>query len=168
MKGKAVYKNFILILFFVMILGYFFRPEESKTKSHIERLVDLSLRDGNIIDFYDSHGGFHGDGSLFAVIQFQNQAFLKKVEDKNCWHKLPLSSNVEEFIFNFCNLSNRGDWDHQWFPKISEGYYYFKDNHSEAIDKYSDKEIFNRYSHNLLIGVFDTSKNRLYVLKSDS
>ena len=53
-------------------------------------------------------------------------------------------------------------------PNIENGYWFFLDRHSKAIDKYEYSEMFDRASSNYSIVVFDTDSNTLYYYALDT
>ena len=53
-------------------------------------------------------------------------------------------------------------------PKITNGYYMFKDRHSESKDLADDSELLNRYSYNFSIAVYDSDADRVYFFDFDT
>ena len=112
----------------------------------------------------DTHGGFHGDGEAFVKVYFSdNQAkkFETKIKNNTHWNKLPLDEILQTCISN--NIA-----DEISVPIIENGYCFFLDRHSQAIDKYNYSEIFDRASSNYSIAIFDIDSNVLYIYSLDT
>lgn len=54
------------------------------------------------------------------------------------------------------------------FPKPEHGRYFFIDRHSEAKDRHDDSELFDRYSRNFSIAIYDSDKKMLFYLREDT
>ena len=123
-----------------------------------------------VIDENDTHGGFHGDGSYYLILdcsEKRDQA-MELIKD---WTPLPLTENMQLIMYggekdrvNYgYNLAERAHW-----PIINNGVYKFVDRHSEAVDKSDDTELFNRYSFNFSIAAYDLDTNTLYYFEFDT
>ena len=127
----------------------------------VERKLDISLPCGLVEQAWDSHGGFHGDGETLAVIVTE----LTRPQGPY-WHPLPLTDNLKTL------LSRSGlegmDVMAQTVPGIEQGFYYFRDRHSESQDPASDDGILDRYSYNLTLAVYDSGTGTLYVWLLDT
>ncbi len=42
------------------------------------------------------------------------------------------------------------------FPEVEQGYYYFRDRHSQSQDPTDDSELFGRGSWNFILAVYDS------------
>ncbi len=107
----------------------------------------------------DTHCGFHGDGEYILIVDCQlfPQKALKTVEK---WQPLPLTENLEHVMYN---------WDKpvtDWPEKIEHGYYKFYDSNSQ--DHSDDSGLFERYSYNFKLAVYDTDKDKLYYWECDT
>lgn len=111
-----------------------------------------------VVEEQDTHGGFHGDGSYYLVLDCSNhaEAALNIVER---WNKLPLSENLDMFIY--------GEEVAQ-LPRIENGYYCFQDRHPEAINPSDDSELFSRWSFNFSLAVYDSDTNMFYYFEFDT
>lgn len=127
----------------------------------VERRLEISLPYGLVEQAWDSHGGFHGDGETLAVIATE----LTEPQGPY-WHPLPLTDNLKTL------LSRSGlegmDVMAQTVPEIEQGFYYFRDRHSESQDTASDDGILDRYSYNLTLAVYDSGTGTLYVWLLDT
>ncbi|MBQ2663259.1 MAG: hypothetical protein IJH36_10765 [Clostridia bacterium] len=118
----------------------------------------------------DNHGGFHGDGEAYRIFDCSKNRD-KALEVVSLWEPLPLSENLELIMYGGerngrsygLTLANKAH-----MPKIEHGFYKFYDRHSEARDRDSDSELFNRYSYNFSLAVYDTDTDRLYYFVFDT
>ena len=53
-------------------------------------------------------------------------------------------------------------------PSIDNGYYMFEDRHSESKDSRDDSELFDRYSFNFSIAIYDCDTDKLYYFEFDT
>ena len=53
-------------------------------------------------------------------------------------------------------------------PTIENGYYYFKDRHSESTNKYDYTDINNRPSYNFTFAILDKDTNTIYYYELDT
>lgn len=122
----------------------------------------------------DSHGGFLGDGELVKILNCNNTDILNKIKEKN-WKSLPLSENLNLIMYGgekdgriySYNLAEENN-----IPKIETGYYYFIDRYAkyygDLSDIHSDEKIFDRYSFNFTIIMYDIDKNYIYYYELDT
>lgn len=83
---------FICVAIGVLILKIeYFDPYNSVNYSE---MIDTEIpKNAKVLDYKDTHGGFLGDGDLYAVIQFdknEKNSFLKNIEKNKKWKKTPL------------------------------------------------------------------------------
>ena len=53
-------------------------------------------------------------------------------------------------------------------PAIYNGYYMFEDRHSESKDSRDDSELFDRYSYNFSIAIYDCDTDKMYYFEFDT
>ncbi|MBR3840001.1 MAG: hypothetical protein IKM20_02575 [Erysipelotrichales bacterium] len=123
-----------------------------------------------IIAEEDTHGGFHGDGSYYLILDCSE----KKEEVEviiNDWKPLPLSENLQLMMYGgekdgmyyHSNIAEDAHW-----PIINNGVYKFIDRHSGVVDQSDDTDLLNRYSYNFSIAVYDLDTNTLYYYELDT
>ena len=123
-----------------------------------------------IIDEYDTHGGFHGDGTYYLVLDCSENT-AQAMELNKEWKPLPFTENLQIIMYGGekngvsygYNLAEEAHW-----PVIHNGVYKFVDRHSEAIDKADDTNLFNRHSFNFSIAVYDLDTDTLYYFEFDT
>ena len=141
----------------------------------ISRRIDVSV-DGGCVEVYtDNHGGFHGDGETYAKIIFSDESFCDAIKQNSEWSDLPLSENLNVVVYGG-TLPNGEPWgsfiedenDQPLIPTISNGYYFFKDRHYESRNRKDDSLIFERYSFNLTLAIYDSDSKVLYFYEIDT
>lgn len=147
----------------------------TKKESRISLESDINIGSGKIVTYRDDHGGLHGDGTTFAIIDFGKENMKDKYKENKEWKPLPLTENLE--ILNYGSKTGE-EWNRlptiaddkikPLIPRIEKGYYFFKDRHFESQDPKDDTDIFNRYSMNFTFAVFDEDSNKMYYYKFDS
>ena len=127
-----------------------------------------------VVDEKDTHGGFHGDGDYYLILDCseKTEQAAERIKD---WSPLPLTENLQRVMDMTCSgvdgdgvyysktLAEMAHW-----PIIENGVYKFIDRHSEAIDKSDDTNLFNRYSYNFSVAVYDLDTNTLYYFEFDT
>lgn len=141
---------------------------------YISDLVEVDINKGKIIYENDTHGGFLGDGDMLVKLSFSDTDCLNKIKDSSAWKPLPLTKNLEAFVYGgTIYSSNHGPYIHDEdynpvIPKIENGYYCFVDRNSESKDKKDDSPLLNRVSVNCSLAIYDTDTNLLYYLELDT
>lgn len=122
-----------------------------------ELRVDLS--GAAVIEEEDTHGGWLGDGYHWVVMEFEED-ISEDLAETGGWKELPLTENLEKAM---AHHSNFPDW-----LDPSEGYYFFRDDHSESTDPTDDSELFDRYSYNYVLAIYDSQTRTLYYNETDT
>jgi len=116
----------------------------------------------------DTHGGFHGDGSYYLILDCSSNA-EKALDIAREWNPMPLSENLNLIMYGEerdgmtygYELAEEAHW-----PKIEHGYYKFIDEQSD--DPADDSGLFGRYSFNFEIAAYDTDTNLFYYFRFDT
>lgn len=154
---------FIALLFLLMLNPM---SEHLADKKHFS----FSKNDFLVVDELDTHGGFHGDGSYYLILDCsENKA--KALENISDWEKLPLSENLNLIMYGGekdgvtyrYNLAEEAK-----MPYVKNGYYCFKDRHSESKNPNDDSELFDRYSFNFSLAVYDIDTDTFYYFDFDT
>lgn len=130
----------------------------------------FSEQDFTVVEEQNTHGGFHGDGSYYLILDCSNntEKALKIVDD---WNSLPLSENLELIMFGGEKDGINYGYDlseEAHMPEIENGYYCFRDRHSQAEDSSDDSELLSRSSFNFSLAVYDSDTNRFYYFEFDT
>lgn len=163
MKKELLSK--ILIIALIIVIGYGTYQKISADNKYV-RLIGTKLPDGSeIIEAGDSHGGFHGDGTYFEIIQINSSetaSFAEELQNSGLWEELPLSGELQKFIYGEHNAEYTYGGHGEMMPKNISGIYRFNDKSADS------RPLFERYSQNFIFCMFDTNKGRLYILEFDS
>ena len=144
-------------------------------QEEISEVIDIDVSSGIVEYHYDSHGGFHGDGLEFTTLSFVDDSILEQIKINENWKELPLTDNLRKAVYGNSNdpddlsaLINEGNSSHEFFPQITNGYYYFYDKHKQSVNPYDDSDLFNRYSWNFVIIIYDLDTNMLHYAEFDT
>lgn len=128
----------------------------------------FTKKDFSVIEELDTHGGFQGEGSHYLVLDCSDNK-EKALEIVRGWKKLPLSKNLNHIMYGEEDINfeiNLAEEAH--IPKIENGYYIFVDSQAEGKDNGDDSELFNRYSFNFEIAIYDCDTDRMYYFEFDT
>ena len=155
----------LLALIFLLLL----KP----VNNYIDKTTEyfgFAKKDFTVVEELDTHGGFHGDGSYYLVLDCSNNK-EKALEIIAEWNKLPLSENLNLIMYG-------GEKDGVTYgyelaqeahiPKIENGYYIFEDRSSESKNSTDDMELFERYSFNFSIAIYDCDTDTVYYFEFDT
>ena len=116
----------------------------------------------------DTHGGFHGDGSYYLILDCSSnpEEALSIVRE---WKPMPLSENLNLLMYGGekdggvygYKLAEEAHW-----PEIEHGYYRFVD--EQSADSADDSGLFDRLSYNFEIAAYDTDTNLFYFFRFDT
>jgi len=143
---------------------------------HISKTLGVDVSKGTLVKDMDSHGGFHGDGMSFIEITFSDtdQDLVEQIKSNGGWNGLPLTENLSAAVYGK-ERDNRimgplitNDEYEQLFPVVENGYYFFYDRHTDSKDNKDDTDLFNRYSYNFTIAIYDIDTRALYYYKLDT
>ncbi len=168
-------KNRIALAIVVIISAYALLGCSVKSdEKYIEEQIGINIPEPENISYVDEHGGFHGDGHIFAKVEFlakDKETILNELKENSKWRELPLSENLNLFMYGGMRDGTSYGYNiagELGIPKIENGYWYFFDRHSESIDASSDTKLFNRFSFNLTIAMYDADTNILYYVEFDT
>lgn len=148
--------------------------------NHISRMLSVNCTKARLMEKYDSHGGFLGDGTSFYVFNFDGNPPLRMIKDSGKWKPFPVSENVQDILWGLGNpdddnykgpplITKEGD-EAPLFPRVENGFYFFRDRHSDAVDPYDDTHVFDesRFSYNFSVAIYDADTDRLYFAEFDT
>lgn len=143
---------------------------ETSYQEYVQDFCNLDISGSTIISGEDTHGGFLGDGALMVKFDCTeiSDSVLPQVEG---WQKLPLTENLQLIMYGGTRDSVAYAYDlaeEYGIPKIANGCYFFLDRHSEATDPKNDKELFDRYSFNFSLVLYDYDTAMLYLFAFDT
>ncbi len=139
------------------------------TNEYIKDEIDVDISSCVIEDEQNNHGGFHGDGDYIVKANCSKEP-QKILNQLNNWNNLPLSENLQLIMYGGIrdgmtysyNLAEEAN-----IPIIDNGYYYFLNRHRDAVNEHSD-DIFNKYSFNFTLVLYDKDNNIFYYYELDT
>lgn len=155
-------KKWILIFIAIALLLFslsFIQPGNNLAALSRQCGIDLTI--GKVVSHKDTHGGFHGDGVSYTVVQYPDDSIGEQMEESETWHTLPLPENLDTFLYQPYD-------DEVSIPEIQDGYYYFYDRHSESTNPYDDSELFQRFSFNFTFAIYNRISNQMYLIEYDT
>jgi len=155
----------ILILVCLLLLGCDSKTEIKITEhndtpplEYVKEELKFTIpQDAQILETYDTHGGFFGDGDFYLAVQL-NQAqmtkFIQEISQNQEWKKLPLSETAAYMYAIKSEVSMK-------IPENPQnGYYYYHDFYAE----WHPNEQPRKLSPNYAIAILNLDTNRLFVL----
>lgn len=153
----------LLVLTLVLLL---FLGGCSDETDNISGTLGTDVSGGEVLISEDSHGGFHGDGETYMVLQFRDETQFS-VPESPFWHALPLTENLRSVLYGN-NIMLTDDAGNPRVPEIENGFYFFCDRHSESTDPTDDAGLFSRSSLNFTLAVYDSDTCTLYYYEQDT
>ena len=147
----------LIIEFFVFLLINY--VEKTTFQESLISKIGLNIYNSKIIE-EKKENGFFGDGYYYAKIDCnsENDKILKQISN---WNKLPLTKNLELLLYGNNDYNYNLAYNIS-LGKIENGYYYFENNNTQAINRYDDKDLFELSSFNFIIVIYDLNDKVLY------
>lgn len=170
-ENKITVKTFLPIIsgLLAVMLLLLMKPIDNYTDITTQ-YFGFTKKDFSVIEELDTHGGFQGEGSHYLILDCSDNK-QKALEIIKNWNKLPLSENLNLVMYG-------GEKDgviygyelakEAHIPKIESGYYIFDNSQLKGKDNGDDSELFNRYSFNFEIAIYDCDTDRMYYFEFDT
>lgn len=152
----------------VILTGCFLRvgSGDDYWQQHISESLGIDASDGMVVNSYDDHSGFHGDGCSYVVLSFDDELLEQGISSPGGWKKLPLNHNLETLIYGTrTETKATGPFIGITIPRVNEGYWYFYDRQGDTED---DGLVLSRSSYNYTIAIYDTENDLLYYCEYDT
>lgn len=152
---------FIILLCEVMILGLT-GCNNNSTMDYINQKINIDISKCDTIADKDGHS--------FVQVDCSNNK-EEIINQVNEWNDLPLSENLQLIMYGGEKDGITYEYElakKEGIPRIKNGYYLFVDRHNESKDTDSDIDLFNRYSFNFTIVLYDKDTNNLYYYEFDT
>lgn len=158
-------KKVLLIIAIVLCTLCLFACTNSQKT--LDEGFEFCKEDFVVIEELNTHGGFLRDGAYYLTLDCsENQE--KVTELIKDWKPLPLTENLNKALYE----KHYGVFEEKSLPKIENGFYKFIDRHSkvsnEGIEASDDSNIFNRYSYNYTIAIYDLDTQTMYYFEFDT
>ena len=147
--------------------------------AQVSEELGIDVSKGREISNYDSHGGFHGDGTTCIVFEFDEGTVLEEVKSNPAWKAFPLDETVQTLVYGTADengqigpyLTKDSERDELFtellVPEIRNGYYLLVDRQEEP-GMAAGADILHRGSFNFTLGLYDTDTDTLYFCKLDT
>ena len=152
----------------VVLMGCFLRIGDGADywQRNISETLGIDASEGTVVSSYDDHSGFHGDGTSYAVLSFEDEILEQGIAAPGGWKKQPLDHNLETLIYGTrTETKATGPYIGITFPRVEEGYWYFYDRQGET---YEDDLVLTRGSYNYIFAVYDICSDKLYYCEYDT
>ena len=168
-KTKGIIAAVIVMLILAAKLG---AEENPLVKFSKETGINISW--GDVLEEADSHGGFHGDGTKITIVHYTDSSLEPEMAESWAWKAIPLPAELEKVVYGKtegdATTGPYIDYDSVGIelPKITHGYYFFMDRHSESEDIYDASRILSRNSFNFTILLYDCDTDLMYIVEEDT
>lgn len=157
-----IYTTYIVIWFILFITAIIFGIIYDRTHDEytfIREEINIDVKSCGLLKSKDTHALFLGDGETFIKFDCSNskEEILKQIKDFN---EYPLTDNLQKSL----KLNKTTEK----LLKVKNGYYYFTDRNTDAIDIHDDKDLFSRSSFNYTLVIYDIDNNILYYYNLDT
>ena len=97
--------------------------KEKPLKEVTSERLSLSLDTATVIEEWDNHGGFHGDGETFVKLSCPD-GFEENVSSK--WRALPLEGDAYRYFYEWGGVLEHPETGEKLIPEVENGYWYYK------------------------------------------
>lgn len=136
-------------------IAYTVAGDHASLLANISSTLGTTLLDAQVLEYFDTHGGFLGDGTTFAQVRCRLTP-----PDTTFWHPLPGPDELEDLV-NRCTDENGTNK----IPKITNGSWFFLNRHPKNTQPDTIK---NHGSWNFTLALFDEETGMLYYFEYDT
>ena len=142
----------------------------------IAAVLGCTPEGGQVVRSEETHGGCHGDGHTFIVMDFDEEsgrALAERLETSETWKPLPFDRTLTALAYGLREGSRQtgpyitGRGGSALLPAIEKGYYFFNDRHADAASD-NGANLLSRASLNFTLAIFDAAADRLYYYELDT
>lgn len=173
---KGISFTLILLLCLCLLFALTSRSSnDNEPYDTLSRKMGISLPKEVAIEYTDSHGGFHGDGDLFAVVTASNEqakAQMNTILSHVGWCSILPDEMYAAFFGGVVTIDGTkgttGGYLHDLefdIPNVKNGYFYYKDRFFEQNGKQCP---YAPYTQNFTLAIFDSDTSTLYFLEGDT
>lgn len=144
---------------------------EGLTLEELSQTLSVDLSQATVTEEEDTHGGFQGDGERWVVVSLEED--VSSALEEAGWQELPLPQPLEAAVYGVTEEAggqsiSEGPYFQREIPRISDGYYFFRDRHSQAADPTDPSELLERASFNFTVALYDRDSQTLYYGELDT
>ena len=85
--------------------------------------LNLTLDNATVLEEWDTHGGFHGDGETFVKLSCPD-GFEETFGSE--WKALPLEGEAYQYFYEWGGVFEHPETGKKVIPEFKNGYWYFK------------------------------------------
>ena len=145
------------------------------TLGELSTALGTDLAQGTVLEEWDDHGGFHGDGARWVELSLSGADPAPVFSQEAGWHATPLPEELEAVWYGVTRQTDQGEVSEGPYlpegvsvPQVEEGYWFFQDRHGEAEDPGDPSDLFSRYSYNFTAALYDAAGETLYYYELDT
>ena len=146
---RKIVAYMVVFFMFISSRGCLNLGLDNDLKQEAEQALSLDLSSGEIIEAWDTHGGFHGDGTSLIVLSM-DESFKESIKEK--WQPYPLTDAAYEYYYEWGGTFDSPNSEEKAIPEIENGYWLF----------------VMTGPQNWTVAAFDEDTNRLYYYVFDS
>lgn len=175
-RNKKILLTVLLGIVLLLLGSSIFFLHTKSTRPKLPKEMGITItKDCKILESYDDHDKFLGDGVRYLVLQYSNDQIEKEIREAEHWHTLPLSKNLETFLGRTKGLFEN-IYPDKTLPLPEKGYYFFMDRFTEDFRSkdnqnkvsFDDSKLLERHAYNSTLAIFDAEKNILYYYEIDT
>ena len=148
MKKLIVLITFIVCISSLLCSCQLFASEKGLKDTAAEHL-NVSLDNTTVLEEWDTHGGFHGDGEAFIKLSCKD-GFEESLGSE--WNPLPLQGDAYRYFYEWGGVFEHLESGERVIPEVENGYWYYK----------------NTGEMNWEFALFDCDENILYFYVFDA
>ena len=133
------------------------------TLGELSTALGTDLAQGTVLEEWDDHGGFHGDGARWVELSLAGADPAPVFSQEAGWHATPLPEELEAVWYGVTRQTDQGEVSAG--PYLPEG---VSDRHGEAEDPGDPSDLFSRYSYNFTAALYDAAGETLYYYELDT
>ncbi|MBR2341201.1 MAG: hypothetical protein IKA72_02165 [Clostridia bacterium] len=96
---------------------------EKSLKKVAEEHLKLSFNDATVLEEWDNHGEFHGDGETFVKLSC-GDGFEENFSSE--WKLLPLEGDAYHYFYEWDGVFEHPETEEKVIPQVENGYWFFK------------------------------------------
>lgn len=172
MKKRLAIVGIILIFIFQMSAC-----GSTNFSEEISEKLGVDVSGGKEVTVSDTHGGFHGDGTTYVVLEFSSDKLEEDIKNNEKWSRLPLDKGAETLAYGTRKETDdtieisgpymTDDKGNGLMPKVENGYYFLFNKQNGKIGM-TCEELGNASSLNVVLAIYDTNTQRLYFCEKDT
>ncbi len=165
---------YILLSLLLLLSGCAIQDGTPTQIARSETLLEIGIpdwTDAEILVWEDTHGGFHGDGTLYAVIRFPDDRVEATLAQE--WAALPMSDTLNWLVYGGTNEEGIGrtalrrESGEDAFPRVTRGYTLLIDRQARG-EPVDEKAMLKRPSLNFSLALYDADTRTLYFYALDT